>query len=238
MTKKILINYATEDYKKTQHVNSESALEVGNFDDVFEYDSGFIDQKFLDDNYSILSSKRGAGYWLWKPYIILDALEDVEDGDVVVYADSASVFINSFDPIFDKCVSESVGILGFELEDYHTNSRWTKGDCFFNLTADEYADSPQVMASFIAVCKNDFSVDFISRWLDACCVEASITDSENIHQDNFPDFDDHRHDQSIFSLLCRKYDVQIHPDVTQWGVASGAIPQEDQLLNHHRSKIL
>jgi len=236
--KRILVNYATEDYKKTQHINSESALETGNFDDVFEYDPSLIDETFLQEYHNILSSKRGAGYWLWKPYIILDALEEVECGDVVVYADSASVFINSFDPIFDKCVNESRGIVGFQLEDFHKNSRWTKGDCFYNLNVNKYADLPQVMASFIAICKNDFSLDFINQWLSACCVESSITDSENVYQENFSDFEDHRHDQSIFSLLCRKYDAYIYSDITQWGFKSGVILENEQLIYHHRSKLL
>ena len=34
-------------------------------------------------------NQRGAGYWIWKPYIIWKTLQDVEDGDIVCYIDSA-----------------------------------------------------------------------------------------------------------------------------------------------------
>jgi hypothetical protein len=106
------------------------------------------------------------------------------------------------------------------------------------MEADEYKDLPQIMASFIVMTKNDFSLDFTHRWLECCCWELAITDSPNKLQDNFDDFKDHRHDQSIFSLCARQYGIDIHPDVSQWGVESGAILPEEQLIYHHRSKIL
>lgn len=237
MTKSILINYGTEDYRKTQEVNARSGLDVGGFDDVWLYGPESISDEFKKENSSILNQARGAGYWLWKPYIILESLKKINEGDVVVYADSASVFVNSFQPVVDKC-SSGAGVLGFELENFHTNSIWTKGDCFFIMRAEEYKDLPQIMASFIAVTKNEFSLDFIQKWLEYCCWELVVTDSPSIIQEDYDDFKDHRHDQSIFSLCGRKYGIDIHPDVTQWGVESGAIPAEDQLINHHRSKLV
>ena len=32
--------------------------------------------------------KRGYGYWLWKPYIIMQQLENMGEGDVLFYADA------------------------------------------------------------------------------------------------------------------------------------------------------
>jgi len=235
--KKILINYGTADYKKTQDENSRTGLSVGGFDDVWMYGPDSLSKEFRTDNSSILTQSRGAGYWLWKPYIMRDAFSKLDDGDVVVYADSASVFISSFDPIINKCV-EGVGVLGFELESFHTNSIWTKGDCFFQMKADEYKDLPQIMASFVVMSKNEFSLNFIGDWLSFCCQESVITDAPNVHQTNYDDFKDHRHDQSVFSLCGRKYGIDVHPDVSQWGVLSGAIPVEEQLIYHHRSKLV
>ena len=43
-------------------------------------------QSFLEEN------KRGYGYWLWKPYLISWAMQDLKDGDILVYADSGCEF--------------------------------------------------------------------------------------------------------------------------------------------------
>jgi hypothetical protein len=34
---------------------------------------------------------------------------------------------------------------------------------------------------------------------------------------NYPGFEDHRHDQSVLSLLARKHGIATRPDVSQWG---------------------
>ena len=41
-----------------------------------------IDPEFYAKNKFILNQPRGAGYWLWKHYIIKDALSRVNDGDI------------------------------------------------------------------------------------------------------------------------------------------------------------
>ena len=37
---------------------------------------------------------RGAGYWIWKSYIIRKTLEEINDGDILIYADGGSVYVN------------------------------------------------------------------------------------------------------------------------------------------------
>ena len=232
----VLINYGTKDYRKTQIENVRSGLYVGGFDDAWLYGSHSIGGDFKWRNSKIFNQKRGGGYWIWKPYVILDALGKVDNDDVIVYSDSASLFVNSFSTIVEKCL-DGKGVLGFQLEDFHKNSVWTKGDCFSILGANEYKGLPQIASSFVVAKKNDFSVKFISKWLEYCLDERALTDNPNQLQENFEDFKDHRHDQSIFSLCARMFDIDIHPDVTQWGVNSGAILQEDQLIDHHRMKL-
>lgn len=41
---------------------------------------------------SVFDQDRGAGYWIWKFYLIRDALEKANDGDLVMYVDSGSKF--------------------------------------------------------------------------------------------------------------------------------------------------
>ena len=53
-------------------------------------DRGTVATGFTAAHRTLLAEREGAGYWLWKPRIILDALERATEGDLVVYADSGS----------------------------------------------------------------------------------------------------------------------------------------------------
>jgi 3,4-dihydroxy-2-butanone 4-phosphate synthase len=43
----------------------------------------------------VMKQSRGAGYWSWKPVVILDAMRRARWGDVVMYADAATHFQDS-----------------------------------------------------------------------------------------------------------------------------------------------
>jgi len=55
--------------------------------------------------------ERGAGYWLWKPYIILKTLlYEMEEGDLLLYADSGSEAIGDLRPLFELAEEDDIVI--------------------------------------------------------------------------------------------------------------------------------
>jgi hypothetical protein len=69
--------------------------------------------------------------------------------------------------------------------------------------------------------KTDFSINFLSEWIFYAQDERIITDIENqCGLPNFSEFVDHRHDQSIFSLLIKKYKIIPYRDPSQFGNSS------------------
>jgi hypothetical protein len=82
--------------------------------------------------------------------------------------------------------------------------------------------------------KNDFVINFINEWLHYAKDYRIITDSANeCGLPNYPEFVDHRHDQSILSLLGGKYKIKNIPDVSQYGIGRMVT---DQVFNHHRNR--
>ncbi|MDE6626424.1 MAG: hypothetical protein K2K56_08650 [Lachnospiraceae bacterium] len=74
------------------------------------------------------------------------------------------------------------------------------------------------MATMIVFRKSKRSVQFVKEWLYYCQYEDIITDAQNhMGKDNFKEFIDHRHDQSIFSVLSKKYGVKAYRDPSQFG---------------------
>ena len=55
------------------------------------------DPSFRRRNQHILNRRRGAGYWLWKPYMLWHELYVAREGDIIVYSDAAVNFIAHID---------------------------------------------------------------------------------------------------------------------------------------------
>lgn len=234
--KKHLVNYSDKSHHNAQKENSNSALTIGGFDNVFSFNLQDLGEKFISENNHIMSQTRGAGYWMWKPFVIKKALEMIDDNDILMYSDSGISFIKNIDEIVDIMDTTEEKLLLFELEDIHPNKRWTKRDCFvlMDLDKEEYLNQNQLLASYILMRKNDFVLNFINEWLTYAKDYRIITDSPNeCGLDNYVEFVDHRHDQSILSLLGRKYNIKNIPDISQYGIGRMIT---SQILNHHRNR--
>ena len=83
-------------------------------------------------------------------------------------------------------------------------------DCFVLMECEDaaYFDSNQLEAGQLAFSHSEFSVFLLDTWLSFCCNKNIVTDDPNIcGRQNFPDFVDHRHDQSIITNLKIKHAV-------------------------------
>ena len=173
---------------------------------------------FYLDNKEILDKPKGLGYWLWKPYIILKALESIEHGDIVIYSDCGIEIIKSIIPLIDICKDQDPVLL-FGNGNF-TNATWTKRDCFvlMNCDAESYWYSPHCDAAFSIFRKCDLSIQFLNEWLNYGKDMRIITDDANeCGLQNLPEFIEHRWDQSILSLLAQKYQLSLYRMPTQFG---------------------
>ncbi len=215
---KILINYADLTYFESRRNNTISGTEVAGFDKVIEYTRSSIDAEFQDKHSGILNQTRFAGYCLWKPYIILKTVQEVDDDDMVFYCDAGCTFIGDMQPYFDICEKEKNGLILFRSN--QLNETWTKRDCFHLMGMDSlaYTKTEHLCASFVLCKKTDFVLDFLSEWLEYMKDPRIATDMPNAcGLDNYPVFRDHRADQSVLSLLSRYHNVSLLKDLTQFG---------------------
>ena len=82
----------------------------------------------------------------------------------------------------------------------------------------KYLDSNHRLGGFSLWKKSRFSMEFVDELLHLAQDERMITDVENrCGYPNYPEFREHRHDQSIFSLLTKKHDLVSYRDPSQWG---------------------
>ena len=213
-----LISYATKPFYKSQYLLKRSAYKYG-ITDVVSFTDKWLKQQhpFYEKNINILTQKRGAGFWLWKPYIIFEALKDLAEDDVLIYIDSGTAIIDSLKTLIR--ITQEKGIVLF-YNDGHKNNSYTKRDCFFLMDCDqpEFHNGWQVVGGYIFIKNTLFNRNLIKEWLEYASDERIITDNPNrCGFENFSNFKDHRHDQSILSLLAHKYQFELFRDPSQWG---------------------
>ena len=222
--KKILFNYADGGFYQSQLKNSQCAILAG-FNIVFQMKKENIDPIFYKNNKEILDSPRGAGYWLWKYYFQDKLLSCMEETDILMYCDSGANFIRSAQPLFDAVSSDKNGIICFQTPDrpnYHLEKMWTKNKVFSSLGIDtidkehqeRIKNTPQIQAGFRIMRGTEFAKDFTKKCLNYACKKELIDDSLMVED---IDFKENRHDQSIWSVMCKIHSVTNMDDFSQWG---------------------
>lgn len=231
---KRLITFATDDMSIGAKVCAESGLR-NNFDRADMYGPGNIDENFVKKNKSILSKERGAGYWLWKPYFILNTMKEMREGDILMYADAGVEIINNINWITDRMDSD-IFLFGNMYQHLH----WCKMDVIKAISPKATFDK-QVQASVVIFRVSEWSIEFVKRWLDYCERPGYIDDSKSSSQ-NHPEFREHRHDQAVLTCLAYRMGIPLHwwPAVYNGGMFTydhaGYNDNYPAIFHHHRMR--
>jgi len=207
MSSKIkIITFATDAYEPFRQRLNEKLREIYPVHHIQKNEHD-IDEKFKQDNKHIFKYKRGYGYWLWKPYFILQEMTKLEPNELLVYMDSQDMVSSKFFEVFIEHMKTN-HLFVFDM--CHLHRHWTKRDCFILMNCDEpkYHNSTQLEAGLIGVKNTPIAVQIITEWLQNCQNENIVTDLPNIcGEPNFDGFRDHRHDQSILTNIFLKHNI-------------------------------
>lgn len=215
MVKYHFITFATSDYVTFAQNNVKSALEVGKFDTAKIYTMDDIDEHFKIQNYDLLKYKRLGGYAVWKPYIIFKKLLEIDEDDILCYNDSKYIWLTDVRNMETQLLNNvNIGVyLNKPNDGTYIEKQWSKGDSFvlMNMWHDiTCKNSPQVWSGFILLRKKFNSIRFIGEWLTYNQDFRIASDSPTKIAPNDPSFIENRHDQTILSLLCKKWGIRMH----------------------------
>lgn len=205
-----IVTFADAKYQERQFnlLNYASNLKI--FDQISFYTDEWLKKTdFYKENLEIFKISRGFGTWLWKPFIILETLKNMDDGDSLFYLDCGDYFrkeiIDYTKPILTK---EPCLLLGGG----YSQKDWTKRDCFYYMNCDfpEYADTIQLEAGVQLWKKTEFSIKVLEEQIEWCKDYRILTDAPNeCGMPNYLGFQDHRHDQSVLTNLFVKYKLPV-----------------------------
>lgn len=225
---KLFLTYGDAKFPKSRKriVEQASALEV--FDDCLaenhetiardnDWKKALTNKHFLN----VAQQPRGGGYWIWKPYVIYKHLQKLSAGDFLIYADAGLTI-----PPPDGGPWEGSGYAPNKfkeyfklLEDHKTpwisipvtwleapEAMWTKMDVpsHFNCLNDfRITTSPQFSADRHVIKKSPHSLEIARLWWETAKLHPHLFDDSRSRAQNDKNFTDHRHDQSVFSIIAK-----------------------------------
>lgn len=212
-----LISYANNKFKKNQDRLNKSANKYG-IKNIISYNESNLKQtKFYSKYKYILDQPKGAGYWLWKPFFIYKTLKEMNNNDILIYSDSGAVFISNPLPLLKIAKKENILLF----TNNEPNIKWNKNRCLvkMNCNSEKYFDASQVTAGFQIYVNNKRTRKFVKEWLYYCCMPKLIDDtiSKPREYEEYMEYKEHRHDQSILTNIAIKYNIPLYRDPSQGG---------------------
>lgn len=231
-----LVSYADHKMTIAQKKLEASFLGVPHRAGLTRWTMGFnepdLDEPFKSKNAAALGQDRGAGYWLWKPYVISVALSRVDEGDYIFYSDAGIEIVEDI-----SCLIElGKDIIVFSNEWSHVD--FCKMDVL-NAMLPGWTDSmyKQTQATVVVFRKTPETVAFVKSWLDWAQLPGFIDDSPSVLP-NVATFVDHRHDQAILTNLCIQHNIARHwwPAIYNEGHRALYGDPWPCLFSHHRKR--
>lgn len=226
MYKKYFCSFADKRLHRSLNRISIQAKAMQIYDSIHVVDESFLHPDFRTKFHQYLRpSVRGYGYWSWKPQVILQILDVMDYGDILQYTDSGC-HLNSEGKdklleYFEIASNSKTGILAFKSKDFDPSVdeadqtvireyQYTKAellDYFGVLNNIDVINSPQYQGGVIFIRKENETIEFVKKWIEIFSINFNFIDDTPSQIQELPGFIEHRHDQSIFSLLCKETKV-------------------------------
>lgn len=211
-----LATYGDERYTQLKDDFIKSAKASSFFDEIHSCSHLDIAPEFYKKVYEPLMTSRGGGYWIWKPYVVKLVLDSIQDNEILVYCDAGS-HINSngyqrFSDYIKMVQTSPTGSVDFGL--YWREYQFTKQEVFdFFESPPQIINSGQLVGGILIFRKCAHSTMLVNKWYDTAINHSFLFTDEKTRQQH-DGFIDHRHDQSIFSVIRKTYGANIIPNET------------------------
>ena len=207
--RKVAITYGDDNYRAQRDILARELRALNMFDLVRVYTPGSMSADFRDF-FAPYRNQRGGGFFIWKPYICIEATKNMFEGEYLLYIDAGCSIRSDqrsrLDDYFEMARTSPSGILCFQMT--HLPERdWTKADTFAHLGL--ALDGPeairgQLIGTCWVLCLNPHSRQLLAEWYDIARHHTHLFTDIPSTLPNAPSFRENRHDQSAWSLLNKR----------------------------------
>ena len=228
----ILVAYADTHYKESLMRLKRLAKKTRRFDKILIYTPKDLPE-FIKAS-PLFAFSRGGGYWVWKPYVVVDALAKSKLGDVVCYVDSGCYlnkdsrewddyfsYMHKYDALFFQ-YREDVQYPGWDKISTKPENNsvllkyWIKpatrkyfAEYFGN---DDFCNFPKIWCGAFFVKRTPILINVINEWYRLVLFYPQLfMDPIGNECVNLPEtFNAHRHDQTVVTPLVYYYKETDH----------------------------
>ena len=223
--KKYLLTYAAgQPYESLQRKFAKRVKFAGYFDDILMWGPKDLSSAFKQKHRRLLAEKIGAGLWVWKPYIILQALKKVPKDSIVFYCDVDFAVVGSLASYFDKAYASDIVL-------FHEHTALSALDCtasgtfsYMNCASDHYYARRMVLGGHNFWKSNVKAISFVREWVYWCCNEnvllpsqidvnnigAVISKAQDLETTQYGSRPARMHcfDQSVLTIMAEKHGIK------------------------------
>jgi hypothetical protein len=205
---RVLVTYADSNFEKAAERLIEEAKKTDFFQQYFSYNKSDLPESVLKS--SLLRYKKGGGYWSWKPSLVLKTFEKLSMGDILVYMDAGcqlykhkewnkfSKILLTYDSIFFNLYSPINNYVKRETLDFFRNE---------DLFVDKWNNNNIFAGGVFILKKTELNIRLMQKWHSIMFTHPELVLDINPQERDkeLPCFIEHRHDQSILTLLLYNY---------------------------------
>jgi len=209
----ITYGHGGDNYEFAKNRLFKQAKQFGYFDTLTKYGYDDLSDEFKTKYKEILSLTRGAGYWIWKIDIIRQKLNEINDGDYIVYLDAGCSINNAgakrFFEYLDMLHDSEYGVIDFEMQEPFNMLRkqCTKQVFdYFNIDVNSDMAKRGGCVPGVLIIKNNEHIKLIlNDFLKLLDTDPYLVTDKYNGTTQHEDYWNHRHDQSIFTCLFIKH---------------------------------
>lgn len=162
--------------------------------------------------------RRGYGLWIWKIFLINYILEQIQFNDILVYSDAGCYFeakyLDELKKLIEKLENDNYDNIALQLP--YIEKEWTKMDTIIACDCDypEITETGQLVGGIQIIKKTPEIIELYKKAYNFA-LNTHLLDDSPSNLPNAHGFQEHRHDQSIMSLLRKKHNKTfIIPDLS------------------------
>lgn len=225
------ITYGNEKFKKAKERIINEAKDSGFFTSTTAYGPEDLSSEFANKYRDILKQPRIGGYGIWRPYIILDKLNELNYNEYLIYCDAGCTINKNGERRFNEYLElinkSNYGIISFQMN--QPEKKWTTAEIFnyFSISKDDdIYNSGQIIDGILIMKKTPHLLKIIKIWLQVVSDDPYLFTDKYNNNNQCSDFRDNRHEQSVFSIIRKKYGSVVINDKTYGNWKSESLLKE------------
>ena len=229
------ITYGNNVFEKAKTRLVNQAKNFYPFKTINSYGPEDLPTEFAHQFKNILNMKRGGGYWIWRPIILKQKLDEINENEFLIYLDAGCHLnnngINRFNEYIDLLDKSEFGAMSFQMSGnkgpggLEKEKYWTTMEIFnyFKVNPDSnIGNSGQYLGGILILKKNKHLMDLLDLFIKSLYDNSMMfTDHYNNNMKQHPEFKENRHEQSVFSIIRKLHGSVVIDGDESWIVPFG-----------------